>query len=44
MEQSRYKANLLAATDAVLRLMHPLVTNPLPDECRYLVSLAEPYY
>ena len=44
VEQHRYKAHLLAATDALLQFMRSLVTNPLPDECRYLVSLAESYY
>jgi hypothetical protein len=44
MEQHRYKAHLLAATDALLQFMRSLVANPLPNECRYLVSLAEPYY
>jgi hypothetical protein len=44
MEPSQYKAHLLAVTDTVLHLMRKLVINPLPDACRYLVSLAEPYY
>jgi hypothetical protein len=44
MKQSHYKTHLLEATDALLRFMRRLIINPLPDECRYLVSLAEPYY
>ena len=44
MDRDTFTKHLLLATDAILPFMRGMVSNDLPDSCRYLVALSQTYY
>lgn len=44
MDRDTFTRHLLLATEAILPFMRGMVSNNLPDNCRYLVALSQNYF
>jgi hypothetical protein len=44
MDRDTFTKHLLLATDAILPFIRGMVSNDLPDSCRYLVALSHNYF